>query len=419
MMIDFRIVAVALSIASSLVTDKRLGPDFSLASRREDFKSFVFQFQDNYAYIDRSEKPWLTWSRRYSTAVDSAETPQAFAAVLESALDELHDFHAEVRSYNPHRFLPAPTFEDIYAEFRKGKARVVAVRPGGDAERAGVTVGDEVVQVQGELIERAVASRLGGAKDATSPNARQWALLSVLTGRSDESRRIVLRRKGRSELAVSLPVRREFKRKPGALECPLVSGDIGYIRFHNSLGDQATVAEFDHALAALQSTKGLILDLRDVPSGGNSSVALGIMGRFISTTASYQRHRIPHYGQPDVDRNWIEQVAPRGPFTYKAPLIVLVDHWTGSMGEGIAIGFDAMHRGQVLGTRMAGLAGAVSDFQLPKTGVQVAFATEQTFHVNGTPRQNWIPALIPEGSAESKGDPILIEALKRMKQIRR
>jgi C-terminal processing protease CtpA/Prc len=179
------------------------------------------------------------------------------------------------------------------------------------------------------------------------------------------------------------------------------------------------VAAIDRALEQLRSTSGLILDLRDVPSGGNSSVALGIMGRFAKTMLPYQRHRIPGYGQPDVERNWIELVAPRGPFTYTAPVVALVDHWTGSMGEGMAIGFDAMQRAVVVGTPMAHLAGAVTDLRLPRTGVDVAFATEQLFHVNGTPRQDWLPPVLVQTPVTRTNDTVLSRGLEELRAARR
>jgi carboxyl-terminal processing protease len=43
--------------------------------------------------------------------------------------------------------------------------------------------------------------------------------------------------------------------------------------------------------------------------------------------------------------------------------VVLVGRWTASMGEGMAIGLDAMKRATIVGTRMAGLNGAVFDLQ--------------------------------------------------------
>jgi C-terminal processing protease CtpA/Prc len=406
------IILTALMCVSSTRT---VAQNFSESARREDFKTFIFDFRDNYAYLDRAEKPWETWDRRYSAAVDSANSPEAYAAVFESALDELHDFHAEVRSRNPHRWLPVPTFADIWAELRGGDAVVVAVRPGSEAERAGILPGDRVTRIGADSLETAIAKRLAPEVEDRSPKAREWALLSLLTGRADEVRHLTIMDKAGHSRLIMLKLERQFDRSPGTLSSTVLPGNFGLIRFNNSLGDQKTVAAFDAALEQLRPTQGLILDLRDVPSGGDSSIALGIMGRFVQSMLPYQRHRIPNYGQPDVERNWIEQVAPRGPFTYKAPVVILVDHWTGSMGEGMAIGFDAMRRGVVMGTPMAHLAGAVSDFRLPQTGIDVAFATEQLYHVNGTPRQDWVPPVLVKETDSGEPDSIMSRALAQLK----
>jgi carboxyl-terminal processing protease len=125
----------------------------------------------------------------------------------------------------------------------------------------------------------------------------------------------------------------------------------------------------------------------------------------------YQRHRIPRYGQADVERNWQEEVAPRGPFTYQGRLVVLVDHWTGSMGEGIAIGIDAMHRGMVIGTTMGQLAGATEDVPLPRTGLTIALPTQELFHVDGTPRHRWVPpVIVAPTSGNADDDSVLARA---------
>ena len=61
------------------------------------------------------------------------------------------------------------------------------------------------------------------------------------------------------------------------------------------------------------------------------------------------------------------------------------------MGEGIAIGFDAMKRANVIGTEMAGLNGGMETFTLPKTNIRYSFPTEKIFHVNGQPREMFVP----------------------------
>jgi hypothetical protein len=87
------------------------------------------------------------------------------------------------------------------------------------------------------------------------------------------------------------------------------------------------------------------------------------------------------------------------------------------MGEGMAIGFDAMHRALVVGTPMAHLAGAVSDFRLPLTGIDIAFATEQLYHANGTPRQDWIPPILVENAAAKDTDPIMTRGLSKLESV--
>ena len=99
----------------------------------------------------------------------------------------------------------------------------------------------------------------------------------------------------------------------------------------------------------------------------------------------------------------------------KQPLVVLVDHWTGSMGEGLAVGFDAVAHATVVGTKMAGLLGGTGDFTLPHSGVPVHFPIERLYHVNGTPREEFKPAIWFEPTDPNGPDAIFnagVDALK-------
>src|SRR6185369_1671308 len=93
---------------------------------------------------------------------------------------------------------------------------------------------------------------------------------------------------------------------------------------------------------------------------------------------------------------------------------VLVDHWTGSMGEGMAVGVDAMARGVVVGTKMASLAGATYTSKLPRTGISFSYPAERLFHIDGTPRHRWAPPVLVDlvGRDEEGRDPILERALE-------
>jgi carboxyl-terminal processing protease len=99
------------------------------------------------------------------------------------------------------------------------------------------------------------------------------------------------------------------------------------------------------------------------------------------------------------------------------PLAVLVDRWTGSMGEGMAIGLDGMKRATVVGTAMTGLCGAIEQFKLPGSGIGVNFSTEKLYHLDGTPREKWKPPVLVDltGVNPDASDPILDRALQVLK----
>jgi carboxyl-terminal processing protease len=60
------------------------------------------------------------------------------------------------------------------------------------------------------------------------------------------------------------------------------------------------------------------------------------------------------------------------------------------MGEGLALGFDAIGA-DVRGGPMAGLLGAIYDHRLEHSGLVLKIPTERLFHVDGTPREAFVP----------------------------
>jgi carboxyl-terminal processing protease len=194
------------------------------------------------------------------------------------------------------------------------------------------------------------------------------------------------------------------------IEWKTLKGGFGYIKI-NDLGSDDTVAEFDAALEQVKTTRGLIIDLRATQSGGNTSVAEPIMGRLIERRMPYQK------GNPMRGEGWTREVSPRGEWTYKAPIVVLVGRWTASMGEGTAIGLDTMRRATIVGTRMAGLNGAVFELQLPNTKMKLNYAAEKLFHMNGTPREDFVPPVEVKLSDKRKDDVILEEGMRVLRGL--
>jgi carboxyl-terminal processing protease len=306
-----------------------------------------------------------------------------------------------------------PSGTDLWAEWRDGRATITQVRSGSDAERAGIGHGTVVVAIDRTPIADAVGARLGRLYPDSTAAARDWALRAVLAGRHHAGRLLQIEEDGVSR-TVDLPSAAQFEGAGEPLEASEIRSGIGYIRFNDSLGNSATVAAFDRALQAFRQTRGLIIDLRNTPSGGNSSVARGILGRFVEQEQAYQKHVLPSEGRDTgVLRSWLELVSPRGDFVYSKPVAVLVNRWTGSMGEGLAIGFDATGAGTVVGTAMAGLVGATMRITLPRTGFGINLPSERLYHVDGRPREAFLPAvLVDVARAHPERDPFVEAALE-------
>jgi carboxyl-terminal processing protease len=382
-------------------------------SFEEDFQFAWREIGSTYAYFDRKATRWSDIPQLYAADLARVRNKHEFIELLERVVDELYDPHAQLTVNTPASPRLVPSGADLWAEWRAEEAVIAEVRGGSDAERAGVQPGAVVLRFNGVPIAEAVSARMGRSYPHSEAAARDWALRAVLAGTHDTPRTLVLR-DGDVHRTVELPARDQSWARPAAsVTHSEPQPGMGYIRFHDSLGDNAAVTAFDQALEALRDARALVVDLRDTPSGGNSSVARGVLGRFVRHEAPYQKHSLPsEERETGVHRSWLELVSPRGSFVYERPVAVLVDHWTGSMGEGLAIGFDGIGRGTVIGTPMAGLLGATYHVTLPKTGIGLNVPAERLYHVRGMPREEFRPVPVDLTGAKSEADPILAAALR-------
>lgn len=373
----------------------------NVADYAHDYDWLIDQIATHYAYLPERHLDLGKLRTLYRHAAETAPTDNDFLHVIERVVGELHDHHATLGANTKTSPQLIPSGTDIWAEVKDGRAIVTEVRPDSPAAKAGLRVGDEVVEIgETDTAHALIANLPRAGADAEAAN---FTLRQLLAGNHTDRRRFNVRRGARFDLPPYEPPRSQTL----VTERWLTPG-TGYIRIENSLGDGGTVAAFDAALTALAAARTLILDLRDTPSGGNTDVAEPILGRFITSEAGYQRVFEPAPGKTPEKDSWVKHVAPRGP-AIKAKLIVLVDHWTGSMGEGMAIGFDGLKRATVIGTAMAGLSGGTGSFTLPTSGITVHFPVERLYHLDGTPREHWLPPVRVDPA--EPGDPILARAL--------
>lgn len=398
------LTASALGINSPVFADAAAPAPASFA---QDFEIFWQYVDENYAYFDARKTDWKAVHEKYGQQVKAITNKRDFVAMMEAVVAELYDSHAHLATSLANSPRLVPTGTDLWAEWRGQDAVITDVRANSAAERAGVRVGMKVLEVHGQPVAQAVTQFGPPSLTSADPVARDWALRVALAGPRNQAVKV--------KVASAQGQIQEISFTPGVERpaTPLSSsslGDIGYIRINNSLGDSALIAAFDEALDKLENSKALILDLRDTPSGGNTYVARGMMGRLISQDQAYQKHElVSEMRESGIKRSWVEYVSPRGKFIYRQAVVVLAGHWTGSMGEGMTIALDGMKRAKIVGTRMAGLLGALGEVRLPHAGFIVRIPNEKLFHLNGTPRENFVPTYAIDVSTQQPGKDMALD----------
>lgn len=374
-------LALALTLSSNV--------DF-----REDVRYLFEQFRNYGAYASSDDLPLERLEADALAKFKSVSSTDELIQELEGVVSQLRDFHAFLGTNTPRSARLVPSGTDLYGVWKKGTATIEQVRPDSVATRAGVMPGAEIVRANGVEIESACRALL--RKGETNERAMEWALNTLLAGTWDKPRILEVRQNS-TTLKTTLPTAKR-ESYPQILSTAWMNAETFWLRPEDSLGDTSLIPEIHGKLPDMRRAKNVILDLRETPSGGNSTVARGIMGLFTDKRRPFQRHVFEERDTGTV-RDWVEFVNPIPGKYIDANLYVLVSRWTGSMGEGIAIGLDAMGAGTVIGSRMAGLRGAVESFDLPVSKIRVFFPTERLFHVGGTPRHEWSPPIIVDLSA--------------------
>jgi hypothetical protein len=380
-------LAPATAAAQSAAAPVRPASDWSA-----DALSLEAIVNETYAYPERLEGGEYRLTAPLRAEAERVADGRALVRFAERALLLLADHHAITGSSLAGSWAVVPTFADLWIERRSGDHVVEAVRPGSPAAQAGVRPGDVLAAVGGADTPEAVAAfwdDLGVA--AVTDERAGFAARILAAGRRDARRSLTFRRAGRRLPPLDLPNLYQLPR-PGLPPVTAVpEGRSLRLRFNDSLGDSATIAAFDAAMAQARPGQRIVLDLTETPSGGNSNVARAILGWFVDRPFFYQMHNLPSEArQTGIARQWVEQVLPRAGRRHRGPVTVLVGRWTGSMGEGLAIGFDAIGA-EVAGTRMAGLLGAVYDRRFERSGLIVKLPAERLMSPAGLPREEFVP----------------------------
>lgn len=418
------LLAFAASLGSASVQAAALeSPNNEVEATAFDAAAAWQEFEDTlrlfYAYIDRKDMDVEAQLKRSKTAALATTNRQTFRKILHQTALTFSDPHFLVGPLDENDFSIIPSGSDIKTVIRDDHFYVLDIRAGSAADMAGIRPGWEIMEIDGMPVREAVRRPFGDLLPKPTPRQMVYGADIAVSGLRNAPRNISFRHQDQTR-TVSLAASYDFSSQIRAGELLTVSqqSGIGVIRINNSLGNNDLIAAFDRALKQLADSDAIVIDLRNTPSGGNTEVARSIIGHFVKETRSYQIHEIPSLEREfTVPRRFIEQVKPRTP-GFSGPIAVLGGHWTGSMGEGLVIGLDAAAGAYTIASDMGDLLGALSNFDLGKSGARMDIGTESLFHVDGTPREDYVADLpLRESDRLADGsDPAMAAALEYLQQ---
>ncbi len=402
---------VGVLVLAGVVFQASAQPAPSLPDQRAaDFAALDRFVRDSYAFLPMKATDWNAVISALSPRARAARDDTAWLHLLEEALDALYDGHAQLNTNAPDSWRPVPY--GLWVQPNDGRYVVTAVQRGSRPERTGVRPGDELVAIDGVSVSQLYESRRPRFLTRADPVADEWALASAVAGRHNSRYELLIRRAGRESVLTpsgTTPAR-------DAVEWKRVESDIGLVAISTFAPDRGVVRAFDRALEALRNTRGLMVDVRS-NGGGDTAIARPTIGRLI--TARRQYAWMTSRNGPGLGPRHPEFVDRRGPWTYSAPVVVLVDRFSVSMAEGFAMALSGLGRARIVGTRMARLGAAVGRIELPYSKIAVQISTEPVYAIDGTPRWELEPEVVvdPPGRADGR-DPFIAAAIEELERGR-
>lgn len=195
---------------------------------------------------------------------------------------------------------------------------------------------------------------------------------------------------------------------------------IGYIGVHRLMSQELPEA-VDEALDALQDCHALIFDLR-FNGGGGEGLAKEITGRFLEDSVVYGASRFRSGADhaafgPILPR----RCAPRGPWTFRAPIVVLQGQRTMSSAEAFVLMLRQVPGAVTMGDRTAGASANPRRIELDG-GIAVNLPRWKALDAESQPFEDVGLAptieLVPEPAAFHRGpDPLMAAALARLRAL--
>jgi len=327
--------------------------------------------QHFYPYFDAVDVDWRAELRTALRAAGEDRDQAAFVRTLRHMVASIDDGHGNVYHPSVPWRTPLPVVWHVVGD----AAVVAAVEP----TVSGLSVGDEVVAIDGQPVLQTLQKEEALISGATPQWRRHVALRQLGAGDSDTQAALTVRNADGSTRTVTL--KRTRSTEPLLEKRPEKIAELKPGLWYVDL-DRIDDATFDASLPKLAEARGIVFDLRGYPSTGSKPLR-----HLIDGTTQSARWNVPILRRPDfegvewyTEGRWsLEPLQPRLTkniaFLTDGRAISYAESWMGIV--------EAHKLGEIIGETTAGTNGNINTLKLPG-GYRVVFTGMKVLKHDGS-----------------------------------
>ncbi len=418
--------------------------DFSELSYADAFTAMVDLFREEYAFTEYKHIDWDALYDEYLPRFEEADSRHdalAYRRALSAFLAEIPDGHVN-----------GPIVaEDFYAAYGSGLAMqivetdngqifVTDVTPGGPADEAGIEVGAEIIEVNGELVGSLVdaANPSVFGAHSTEHTARLYQVAFALRFPAGEDVSITFQNPGEAapttadveavqETDSLFAMLGEGQAQPFNLpvEYQMLPEGYAYVKIYSFFDNKVlTVDLWERLMQTLneQNVPGLIIDMRN-NGGGWGFIADQMAAYFfderlvLGNSGRYDESLSDFYFDPEDESEFIP---PAPELRYHGDIAVLISPDCASACEFFAYDMTIQDRATIIGHYpTAGLGGGVEDIAMPddvavRFTISRAVDANENIHIEGIGVQPDVRVPVTEETIFGPGDALLQAAIEEL-----
>ncbi len=332
--------------------------DASFRRRMESFEKVWTTVNEKHYDPTFGGVDWSAVRVKYEPLARKSVTDDEMHNILRSMLGELKLSHFGIYPIGPEFDSETGGGVGIELKFIKGEPVVFRVDADSGAVAAGVTPGMTLRSIDGKPIAELLAPlekslKVRDMTEASRNIYRERTAESLLDGAPRTKVTAGFTADGEAIRTFSIERKRfagelsqpmgNFPAQEVVFESRMIEGNIGYFRFNMWVIPQ--MLKLRAAMREFEDASGLVIDLRGNP-GGVGGMASGLAGLMLDKQATL--------GSMRSRENEIKFVVYPQQNPFNGPVVILIDHGSGSTSEIFAAGLQELGRATIIGKTTAG-----------------------------------------------------------------